>query len=120
MGALEFVVCPTIIGDQGHQESSAGSYSGKKNGIKPVLEHIPIHPRTLLGEVRKGARVTGGLEALGLLGLASHGNRNLVAPRSVVRQYEGDAVFRFHSLSASCLPSLALFLVRPIWDASML
>jgi len=61
--------------------------------------------------------LTWGLKAQGMLGLANHGDEDLVGPRGVAGQYEGCAVLILHSFGTSCLPPSASLHVRAIWDA---
>jgi len=56
------------------------------------------------------------LKAHGLLGFSNHGDGDLVGPRGVESQYEGDAVLSFHSLGTLCLPPSASLHVRPTED----
>ena len=116
LGALELLVSPAIVRFQGHRQSSAGPDSGYERGLKPGLEHICIHLRARLREVRQGARVTWSSIALALICFANHRPWDPVTPSFFTRENEGDAVLSFHSLRTSYLLPLASLYIRSIWD----
>jgi len=108
---------PTMFGDEGYWLTRAGSHSRQEDGLKPGLEDHAVHPRTLLGEVRKRRRLTGTLETQRQLGCTDDGCRYHVGSGCIACQNKGDAIFSFHSFGAPRCPSLARLHIRSVGDA---
>jgi len=73
-----------------------------------------VYPRAVLREVRKGRRVTRGLEAFRPPALGNNSNKDLVCGGGVARQNKDDAVLRPRYSCTLCMPPLAGFHVKPI------